>query len=132
VASAVKLAAPAGAGIAALGIVGVALGDGPYLSLSELSPWLVLWAVGLFVLLGCAPFALHARIAAGTEDRDRRWELAVVAWGGVALVGVAGFGVISLLEGFEATSALGAIALVGLAECCLVVASVAAVMLTTG
>jgi hypothetical protein len=131
-ASAVRLGALAGAGVAAGGLIAVALSDGPYLSFSELSPWLVVWAIGLFALLGCAPFALHSRVAAGTEDRDRRWELAVVAWGGVALAGAVGFGLIALLEGFEGSGALGAIALVGLAECCLVVASVAAVMLTTG
>lgn len=131
-ASAVRLGALAGAGVAALGLIGVALSDGPYLSLSELSPWLVVWAVGLFALLGCAPFALHSRIAAGTEDRDRRWELAVAAWGGLALAGAVGFGLIALLEGFAGSGALGAVALVGLVECGLVVASVAAVMLTTG
>jgi hypothetical protein len=99
-ASAVRLGALAGAGVAAGGLIGVALSDGPYLSFSELSPWLVVWAIGLFALLGCAPFALHSRVAAGTEDRDRRWELAVVAWGGVALAGAVGFGLIALLEGF--------------------------------
>lgn len=129
---ALGVAAVGAAGLAALGLLGVLLTDGPYASLDELNPWLVVWAVALLALLGLAPFALHRRIAARTVDHDRRWELAIVAWGGMALGGVLCFGAVAVGEGFGTGTAAGAIALVGLVECALVVGAVALLMLTTG
>lgn len=118
------------AGLAALGLLGVLLSDGPYVSWGELNPWLVVWAVALLALLGLAPFALHNLVAGRTADTDRHWELAVLAWGAAALGGLLCFGVVAL--GAGTGSALGALALVGLIECGLVVAAVALLMLTTG
>jgi hypothetical protein len=126
------LAAVAAASLALLGLVGVLLDDGPYLELASINPWIVLWAVGLFGLLAVAPFALHRLAAARTADRDRRWELAVVGWGGLALAAGIGFAAIAVATGFSSTGAVGALALVGLAECALVVGAVLTLMLTTG
>ena len=71
--------------VAVLGAVGVALGDKPHLSFDRLDPWLIVYAIGLLVALGALPFPLHARYEARTEDRDKRWELALTAWGGIAI-----------------------------------------------
>lgn len=126
------LGAWAGAALAVIGALAVLVGDGPYLRLSSLSPWLMLFAVGLFGLLLFAPFAIHRRIAASSEDRDRRWELAVVAWGGLALALGGVFAAFALLEGFDTSSGLGALAVVGIFECAMVAGAVLTMMLSSG
>lgn len=129
----VPVLAAAGAAIVALvGLTGTLLSDGPYLSFSALSAWIVLWTVGLFALLLLAPALLHRRMPARDGDGDRRWELTVVAWGAGALAAGAGFAAIAAAEGFATGSALGALALVGLAESGLVAGAVLGLMLTTG
>lgn len=119
-----------GAVVAAAGLLGLLLGDGPYLQLDSLSPWVLLWAVGLFALLMLAPFALHRRLTDG--DPANRWEMAIVAWGGVALAAGIGFGLLAAIRGFGTATGLGALAVVGLFECALIAASVLMLILTTG
>ena len=117
----------AAAGVAALGLIGMLSGDGPWVSLGEIDPWSVVYAIGVFALLMAAPFALHRRIGVG-QDRDRRWELAVVSWGGGALAAGAAFTIVAVLS----SGALEAAAVIGLVECGLVVGAVVLLMLTTG
>jgi uncharacterized membrane protein YkvI len=124
--------AAAGLALTLAGALGVLVGDGPYLRFSALSPWLVAYALGLIVLLALLPFAIHRRLAARGTDRDRRWELAVVAWGGLALAGLVAFGLVSVLQGFETGDPLGALALAGALLCGLVVGSILLLILTTG
>jgi hypothetical protein len=129
---ALDLGARAGAGLAVVGAIGTLLASGPYLSVSDgIEAWLVVYALGLFGLLLFAPFALHRRIAESEKDRDRRWELAVVAWGGVALAAGLAFGLVLWL-GPGTAEPFGALALMGLLECGLVVAAVLTLILTTG
>ncbi len=129
---ALDLGARAGAVLLVAGAIGTLLASGPYLSLSEgIEAWLVVYALGLLGLLLFAPFALHRRIAASEQDRDRRWELAIVAWGGVALAAALVFGLL-LWVGPGTTEPLGALAMMGLLECGLVVAAVLTLILTTG
>jgi hypothetical protein len=116
---------------AGLGALGVALSDGARLTLDSLDPWLVVYALGLLAALGALPFALHARFAARTEDRERRWELALTAWGGIALAGVAAFLLLGIAGGFGSADPTGALAVVGLAACGLVVAGLAVMLLST-
>jgi hypothetical protein len=131
-ARALDLGARASALVAVVGAAGTLLAEGPYLSVSKgIEPWLGVYALGVLGLLLFAPFALHRRIAASTEDRDRRWELAVVAWGGIALVAAVVF-VLVLWIGPGPTEPLGAIALISVLACALVVVSVLGLMLTTG
>lgn len=125
------LIAGGGVLVAALGAIGVASSDAPHLSLDSLDPWLVVYALGVLVALGGVPFILHARFVARTEDRDKRWELALTAWGGVALIGGVGFLLIGLALGFAAASASGAIAIVGLAACGLVLAGLVLLVLSS-
>lgn len=127
----VLLTAFAGVLLACLGALGVALGDGARLTLDDLDPWLVVYALGLMLALGAAPFALHHHFAARTEDRDKRWELALSAWGGIALLGALGFLVLGLAGGFGSAAATGALAVVGLAVCGLVVAGLAVLLVST-
>ncbi len=124
--------AMAGLALTLAGLLGVLLGDGPYLRFSALSPWLVTYAVGLLLLLVVLPFALHRRLARRGTDRDRRWELAVVSWGGLALGALVSFGIVAVLRSFDTGDALGALAIVGLLLCGLVVGSILLLMMTTG
>lgn len=119
-----------GTGVAALGAIGVASSGTPHLSLDSLDPWLVVYAIGVLVALGGAPFVLHSRFAARTEDRDKRWELALTAWGGVALAAGACFAALGLAFGFAAASASGALAIVGLAACGLVLSGLLLLVLS--
>lgn len=129
---ALDLGARASAIVTVGGAVGCLFADGPYLSVSKgTEPWLAVYALGLLGLLLFAPFALHRRIAAATEDRDRRWELAVVAWGGIALAGALAFALVLWL-GPGPAEPVGAMALVGVLACALVVVSVLGLILTTG
>jgi hypothetical protein len=129
---ALDLGARAAAGLAVVGAIGTLLASGPYLSTSEgIEAWLLVYALGVFGLLLFAPFALHRRIAESRTDRDRRWELAIVVWGGVALAAALAFGLV-LGIGPGSTEPLGALALMGLLECALVVVAVLTLILTTG
>ena len=129
---ALNYGAVASAGVALAGGIGTLLAEDPYLSVSKgIEPWLGVYAVGMLGLLLFTPFALHRRIAASTKDRDRRWELAVVAWGGIALVLGLVFA-LALWAGSGPSEPVGALALVSLLACGLVVASVLALMLTAG
>ena len=117
--------------LAAFGALGVIASDGARLTLDSLDPWLVVYALGLFAALGALPFGLHERFAARTEDRERRWELALSAWGGVAALAGLGFLLLGLAAGFGSASASGALAVVGLVACGLVVAGLAVLLLST-
>lgn len=118
--------------VACLGALGVALGDGPHLSLDGLDPWLVVYAVGLLAALGAMPFPLHERFTSRTDDPDMQWEIALTAWGGIAVAGAIAFVILGLVAGFGAASASGALAIVGLAECALVVGGLVTLIVTTG
>lgn len=96
-----------------------------------MSAWLVLWAIALFCLLGWLPFLFHSAISRRTSDPDRRWELAVVAWGATAAIGAVGFAALALSEGIG-TEGLEGFATIGLIETGLVVVAVLALVLTTG
>jgi hypothetical protein len=117
--------------LAALGALGVSLSDGPRLTFDSLDPWLVVYALGLFVALGALPFGLHERFSARTEDRDRRWELALSAWGGLALLAGVAFLLLGIAAGFGSATASGALAVVGLAACALVVGGLVVLLVST-
>jgi hypothetical protein len=118
--------------IAALGAIGVAAGEGTRLSMSDLDPWLVVYAIGLLIALGAGPYGLHDRFGDRIEDRDARWDMALAVWGGVALVAGVAFVALGLIAGFDPASASGALALVGAGACGLVVGSLLVVVLGTG
>ena len=118
--------------VAALGAIGVILGDRPHLSFDRFDPWLVVYALGLLTALGALPFPLHARYVARVKDRDKRWELALTAWGGIAALGATAFVLLGLIAGFAAASASGSLAIVGAGACALVIGGLAVLIVTTG
>jgi hypothetical protein len=117
--------------VAGLGALGVALGDPPHLDFGGLDPWLVVYAIGLLAAFGAMPFPLHEHFATRTTDRDKRWELALTAWGGIALAALAAFVILGIAGGFSAASASGSLAIVGIAECALVIGGLVTLIAST-
>jgi hypothetical protein len=116
------LAAVAGAAVAAVSIALAAVAGGPYLSLDDVSPWLVTFAVGLFAALFAAPFLIRDRLG-GLLEEDARWERALLVWGAIA-IGVLALGLIAGAAGdFDADSLAGSFGLVSAAEAVLVLAT---------
>jgi len=118
----------AGAAVAAVAIPLAAAAGPPYLSLSDLSPWLVVYAIGLFAALFATPFAIHARLG-GRLEADARWERALLLWGAVALATLAIGLLIGLPSGFDSESLAGSLAAVTVAEGVLVTGSLLAWLL---
>jgi hypothetical protein len=115
----------AGTAVAAIAVPLAATGGEPYLSLGELNPWLVVYAIGLFAALFAAPFAIHARLG-GMLEADARWERALLLWGAVA-IGALAVGLLSgLPSGFASDSLAGSLGLVTVAEAVLVVGALLA------
>lgn len=110
------------AGGLAAALVAVALAaiaGPPYLALSALSPWIVVFAIALFTALFACPFAIHQRLE-GSLEADARWERALVWWGAACLA-VLGTGLLlGLPSGFSSTSLPGSIGLVVVVEAVLV------------
>ncbi len=105
--------------VAAIAALAVAAGDRPHLSLGELDPWLVVFALATLVALAAAPYAIFDRHSE-IEDEAERWDRALTVWGGSALVVGLGFVAVGLIAGFDPASASGSIALVGAGACALV------------
>jgi hypothetical protein len=120
-----------GAAVAIVSIPLAAAGGPPYLSFSSLSPWLVTYAIGLFAALFAAPFLIHTRIG-GELEADARWERALLWWGVVAAAVLGASLLCGLPSGFDSGSLGGAIAIVGLCEALLVLATLVFWLLSGG
>lgn len=118
----------AGVALAATSILLAALGDPPYLSLGDFSPWLAVFAVGLFLALFAVPFLIHRRLRGALEE-DARWERALLGWGAVALALGAGGVLLGLPSGFASSSLAGSVAVVCIAEASLVLGTLVAWLL---
>jgi hypothetical protein len=118
----------AGTAVALVSIPLAAAAGPPYLSLSELSPWVVVYAIGLFAALFATPFAIHARLG-GQLEADARWERALLLWGAVALAALAIGLLVGLSSGFDSESLAGSLAGVTVAEAVLVLGSLLAWLL---
>jgi hypothetical protein len=109
----------AGVALAAVAVPLAAAAGEPYLSLERLSPWLVVYAIGLFTALLATPFALHRRIG-GPLEADARWERALLLWGAIAIGALAVGLLLGLPSGFASDSLAGSLGLVTCAEAALV------------
>lgn len=118
-----------GLGVAAVSIMLATIGDGPYLSLDRLSPWLVTYAIGLFTALFASPFAIHRRLG-GLLEADARWERSLLWWGALASATLALALVVGLGAGFDSESLAGSLALVTAVESGLVLGTLAIWLLT--
>lgn len=118
----------AGLAVAGFSLALAGAAGAPYLSLGELNPWLVGFAIGLFVALFAAPFAIRARVGGLLED-DARWERALLLWGALALAAL-GLGLLlGLPSGFGSDSLAGSAGLVIVVEAVLVLGTLLAWLL---
>jgi uncharacterized membrane protein len=72
--------------VAALSLVLAAIAGPPYLGLSGINGWMIVFAAALLAALVAIPFALEGRMRGSHSDSDARWDRAIPAWGVIALV----------------------------------------------
>src|SRR5882724_3868555 len=72
--------------VVALSLVLAAIAGPPYLGLSGINGWMIVFAAALLAALIAIPFVLEARLRGSHADSDARWDRAIPAWGGIALV----------------------------------------------
>jgi hypothetical protein len=89
-----RTAALGGLGVAAIGLILAAATDGPYLTSDDVNWWVVVFAAGLFAALFALPFAIERALRGRISDEEKRWERALLLWGGVSAI-VLGVGVIA-------------------------------------
>ena len=92
----------------------------PYLEADGVNGWLVVFAAGLLAALVAFPFGIELRLRERYADRDRRWEVSLLVWGGLA----AAILVIAFLAGFDTGTLAGAAGLIAAIEAGLVVATI--------
>lgn len=100
----------------------------PYLGAGGVNGWIVVFAAGLLAALVSFPFAAELRLRGRQPDRDRRWELALVAWAGLAAALLAA----ALAVGVGTSTLAGAAALIATVEAAIVIATIVAWLLAGG
>ena len=100
----------------------------PYLGADGVNGWLVVFAAGLLAALIAFPFGIELRLRERHPDRDRRWEVSLLIWGGVAI----GLLAIAILTGFDTGTLAGAAALIAAIEAGLVVATIGVWLVSGG
>jgi hypothetical protein len=113
VARAPALAFLAGLGAAVISILLASLAGGPYLTAADVNGWIVVFAAALFASLFAAPFLIERLLRPRIEDSERRWERALLAWGGLALGALVVFVLLGVAGEFSGHSLAGALGLVG-------------------
>jgi hypothetical protein len=124
------LVAVSGLSVAAIALVLAAVSGPPYLGLSGLNGWLVVFAAALFGALLAVPFLIERRLRRDYADSDARWDRAMPVWGGIALLVVGAGALIGLSGDFAGDSLAGSAGLVLAGEGGLVLIAVASVLLS--
>jgi hypothetical protein len=98
--------------VGAIALVFAAITGPPYLGSGGVNGWLIGFAMALFAFLLAIPFAVERLLAATHPDAEARWDRAVPAWGGIALLmtvlGVA----VGIAGDFSGDSLAGSVGLV--------------------
>ncbi len=100
----------------------------PYLEADGVNGWLVVFAAGLLAALVAFPFGIESRLRGRYPDRDRRWEVSLLVWGGLAIALLA----IAVIAGFETGTLAGAAGLITAIEAGLVVATIGVWLVSGG
>jgi uncharacterized membrane protein len=119
-----------GALVAALSLVLAAIAGPPYLGLDGINGWMIVFVAALLAALIAIPFALEARLRDSHPDSDARWDRAIPAWGGIALVVTALGALIGASGDFAGDSLAGSAGLLGAGAGGLVLIAVATAMLS--
>jgi hypothetical protein len=72
--------------VGAIALVLAAITGPPYLGSGGVNGWLIGFAVALFAFLLAIPFAVERLLRDTHPNAEARWDRAVPAWGGIALL----------------------------------------------
>ena len=120
--------AVAGGATAIASLALAAAAGAPYLAADGVNGWIVVFAAGLLAALISFPFGIELRLRQRYPDRDRRWEVSLLVWGGLAALLLA----IALLAGFDTGTLAGAAGLVAAIEAAGVVVTIGFWLLSSG
>ena len=116
--------------VAALSLVLAAIAGPPYLGLSGVNGWMVVFVAALLAALIATPFVIEARLRASYSDSDARWDRAIPIWGGIALLVTVAGGLIGASGGFAGDSLAGSAGLLAAGAGGLVLIAVATALLS--
>jgi hypothetical protein len=116
--------------VAALSLVFAAVAGPPYLGLSEINGWIIVFAAALLAALIAIPFVIEARLRGSHSDSDARWDRAIPIWGGIALVVTVVGALIGASGNFAGDSLAGSAGLVAAGAGGLVLIAVATAVLS--
>jgi hypothetical protein len=119
-----------GTGVAVLALVLAAIAGPPYLGLSGINGWMIVFAAAVLTALIAVPFALEVRLRGAHSDSDSRWDRAIPAWGGVALIVTVVGALIGASGDFAGDSLAGSAGLIAAGAGGLVLIAVATAMLS--
>jgi hypothetical protein len=122
------LLALSGGATAAVSLVLAGASGAPYLEADGVNGWIVVFAAGLLAALIAVPFGLELRLRDRYPDRDRRWEVALLLWGGLGVILLA----VAFAAGFDTGTLAGAAGLIAAIEAGLVIATIALWLLAGG
>ncbi len=122
------LLALGGGATAALALVLAGATGEPYLEADGVNGWIVVFAAGLLAALIAFPFGVELRLRERYPDRDRRWEVSLLVWGGLAAIVM----LIAILAGFDTGTLAGAAGLIAAIEAGLVIATIGVWLLAGG
>jgi hypothetical protein len=100
----------------------------PYLEADGVNGWIVVFAAGLLAALIAFPFGVELRLRERYADRDRRWEVSLLVWGGLAAIVM----LIAIFAGFDTGTLAGAAGLIAAIEAGLVIATIGVWLLSGG
>jgi hypothetical protein len=116
--------------VAALSLVLAAVAGPPYLGLSGINGWIIVFAAALLAALIAIPFVIEVRLRGAHSDSDARWDRAIPIWGGIALVVTVVGAVIGASGDFAGDSLAGSAGLVAAGAGGLVLIAVATALLS--
>lgn len=120
--------AAGGGGVAVVSAALAAATGDPYLEGDGVNPWIVVFSAGLMAALIAFPFSCEVRLRGRYADRDKRWEVSLVAWGALSAVLL----VAAFAAGFDSATLGGALGLIVAIEAAIVAATVAFWLLAGG
>jgi hypothetical protein len=98
--------------VAGIALVLAAISGPPYLGAGGVNGWLIVFAVAVFTVLLATPFGFERRLRGAHPDPEARWDRAVPAWGGIALLVAAAGVLIGIAGDFSGDSLAGSAGLV--------------------
>ncbi len=116
--------------VAALSLVFAAIAGPPYLGLSGINGWMIVFVAAVLAALIAIPFALEARLRGSHSDSDARWDRAIPAWGGIVLVVTVAGALIGASGDFAGDSLAGSAGLMAAGAGGLVLIAVATALLS--